>query len=126
MCWSSPRNPMHCFKHEAMEAVGVCAHCGRALCRGCVTSASATRLACSAECADALGRDEQVMQQLLRRSTQSVRASAFYCYLCGGLCAGTAVAAWFMLPVPFLIWFTAASAVAFLISGIWYSRSARK
>ena len=57
---------------------------------------------------------------------QSARASAFYCYLCGGLCAATAVAAWFLLPVPFLIWFTAASAAALILSGVWYSRSARK
>ena len=117
---------MHCFKHEAVEAVGVCAHCGRAVCRDCIVSASAPQLACSAECAAALGRNEETMQQLLRKSTQGARASAFYCYLCGGLCAATAVAAVFMLPVPFLIWFTAASAVAFILSGVWYSRSARK
>jgi hypothetical protein len=63
---------------------------------------------------------------ILQQSVRSAQASAFYCYLCGGLSAGAAVVAWFMLPSPFLIIFTGACAVALTLSGIWYSRAARK
>jgi len=63
---------------------------------------------------------------MLQRSAQSARASAFYCYISGGLSAGAAVAAWFMLPSPFLIYFTAACAVVLILSGIWYQRGAKK
>jgi len=53
---------------------------------------------------------DQAMQMILQRSAQSARASAFYCYVSGGLSAAAAVVAWFMLPSPFLILFTGACA----------------
>jgi hypothetical protein len=53
------------------------------------------------------------------------KASAFYCYLCGGLSAGAAVAAWFMLPSPFLIYFTGACALVLFAAGFWYGRGAK-
>lgn len=66
------------------------------------------------------------MQMILQRSAQSARASAFYCYISGGLSAAAAVVAWFMLPSPFLICFTAGCAVVMILSGIWYQRGAKK
>jgi hypothetical protein len=36
------------------------------------------------------------------------------------------VVAWFILPSPFLILFTAGCSVVLLLSGIWYGRTARK
>jgi hypothetical protein len=83
-------------------------------------------MVCSGECGEALSRGERGMELILRNSMQSAQASAFYCYLCGALSAGAAVAAWRMLPSPFLIWFTAGCAVALIASGVWYSRIARK
>ena len=65
------------------------------------------------------------MQLLLQKSVQNARASAFYCYLCGGLSLGAAVAAHFLLPLPFLIYFAAASGIVFVLSGIWYGRTAK-
>jgi hypothetical protein len=118
-----------CFKHNPTEAVAVCAHCGRALCPDCIHERDAARLACSPACAEALNRADAVVSQLsainqqLRRNSQ---ASAFYCYLCAGLSAGAAVVAWFMLPSPFLILFTAGCAVVLVLSGIWHDRAARK
>ena len=124
---------MKCFKHQTAEAVAICAYCGRALCPDCIQSPTAARVVCSNDCTAALARKAEtfshlssVSQQLLQKSVQSLRASAFYCYLCGGLSAGAAVAAWFMLPLPFLIYFAAACAVALIVSGIWYSRAAKK
>ena len=116
---------MKCLKHS-IEAVAVCAYCGRALCPDCVPSPATARMVCSNNCATALERNEQVLQLLLEKSAQNARASAFYCYLCGGLSAAAAVAAWFMLPSPFLIYFTGACSVALILSGIWYGRGVKK
>ena len=99
---------MKCTKRSA-EAVSVCAYCGRALCNGCIQSPTAPRMVCSEGCAAAL-----------------TRASAFYCYVSGGLSATAAVVAWFMLPSPFLILFTGAYAVVLIASGIWYGRGAKR
>ena len=134
-----------CQIHNA-EATGVCAYCGRGLCPKCleqratvqpsVHAATRTahagvrefpaRLACSDECATALSEEATALRRLLLQSLQNARASAFYCYLCGGLSAAGAVVAYFMLPSPFLIMFTAGCAVALILSGFWYGRSARK
>ena len=117
---------MKCFKHNATDAVAVCAYCGRALCAGCVPPPAALRMVCSADCANALSRDGKAIQMILQQTVHSAQASAFYCYLCAGLSAGAAVVAWFMLPSPFLILFTAGCAIALTLSGIWYGRAARK
>jgi hypothetical protein len=116
---------MRCAAHEA-EAVGVCAYCGRGICPACVRPSASPRLVCSEPCAVALTRADQALDLLLQKSLQSARASALYSYLCGGLSAAGAVGAWFYLPVPFLIWFTAGCSLVFIASGIWYSRIARK
>ncbi|MDD5141569.1 MAG: hypothetical protein PHY43_15070 [Verrucomicrobiales bacterium] len=116
---------MKCFKHQT-EAVAVCAYCGRALCADCVPSPAAQRMVCSDACTIALTRADMAMDLILQKSLQSARASAFYSYLCGGLSAAGAVGAWFYLPVPFLVWFTAGCSVVFITSGIWYGRIARK
>lgn len=83
-------------------------------------------MVCSNDCASALAREGKVIQLLLDKSTQSARASAFYCYLTGGLSAAAAVAAWFMLPSPFLIYFTGGCAGVLILSGIWYQRGAKR
>src|SRR5580658_3713044 len=118
---------MKCFKHD-VEAVAVCPYCGKALCAPCATAttSAAPRLACSEECASALTRNERALEMLLQKSRQSARANSVYCYLCGALSGGGAVAAYYYLPVPMLIWFLAASAVALIISGAWFGRGAGK
>ena len=117
---------MKCFRHNASEAVAICACCGRALCVECTASESVGRITCSSDCATALAANTKAIQLLLDKSAQSAQASAFYCYLTGGLSAGAAVAAWFMLPSPFLIYFTAACALALFAAGFWHGRVARK
>jgi hypothetical protein len=116
---------MKCAKHHA-DAVAVCAYCGRALCGDCVSSPAATRMVCSNDCATALARNEQAIQLILQKSLQSLRASAFYCFLCGGLSAAAAIVAWFMLPSTFLILFTSGCAVTLIASGVWYVWTAKK
>jgi hypothetical protein len=116
---------MKCFKHHAVEAVGVCAFCGRALCPECASPGLSSPLACSNDCAEKLARQAGAIQTLLARSGQSAQASALYCYLSGGLSAGAAVAAWFLLPSPFLVWFSAGCALALISAGFWHGRVAR-
>jgi hypothetical protein len=116
---------MKCAAHHA-EAVAVCAYCGRALCANCLKPSATRRAVCSDDCAAALARDDRAMRLILQKSVQSARAGAFYCYLCGALSAATAVGAWFYLPLPFLILFTAGCSVVFIASGFWYGRIARK
>jgi len=117
---------MKCFKHNTVDAVAVCTYCGRALCADCVPSQTAARIACSTRCEAALLHSEEAVKLLLHKSVQSAKASAFYCYLTAGLSAAAAVAAWFMLPSPFLIYFTGACALVLFAAGYWYGRVARK
>jgi hypothetical protein len=117
---------MKCLKHSSSDAVAVCAYCGRALCPECILAADAPRLACSSKCAEALSHAEQALGTILQQSARNAQASAFYCYLCGGLSAAAAIVAWFILPSPFLILFTAGCAVVLILSGLWYGRAARK
>jgi hypothetical protein len=113
---------MKCFTHKTADAVALCAYCGRALCPDCIQSPPPKRLICSENCGTALAHQENVLQSLLNKSAQSARASAFYCYLCSGLSAAAAIAAWFMLPSLFLIYFTAGCAVVLGAAGFWYGR----
>ena len=126
LCRLSTVEPMKCFNHQTREAIAVCAYCGRSLCAACIPSATAARIVCSSECETGLARDAKAVQLLLDKSAQSARASAFYCYLCSALSAGAAIAAWYMLPSPFLIYFTAACALVLWAAGFWYGRVARK
>jgi len=116
---------MKCFKHKT-DAIAVCAYCGRAMCETCADSPSAPRMICSTACGIALAQQDRGIQSILQKSVQGLKASAFYCYLCGGLSAGAAIVAWFMLPSTFLILFTGACAVVLFASGIWYTIVSRK
>jgi len=117
---------MKCFKHHAADAVAVCAYCGRAICPDCVTSPLAVRIVCSNACEVAQTREGKVIQLLLDKSAQTAKASAFYCYLTAGLSAAAAIAAWFILPSPFLIYFTGGCAVVLGAAGFWYGRVAKQ
>jgi hypothetical protein len=116
---------MKCPTHQS-EATGVCVYCGQAMCPECRKFSAAQRFVCSEQCSAALARADQAVDLLLQKSAQTARASAFYSYLCGALSAAGAIGAWFYLPVPFLIWFTAGCSVVFILSGVWYSVIARR
>ena len=108
---------MKCLTHNS-EAVGICAYCGRALCADCAKPGATERMTCSNNCAAALARNDKALQLILQKSLQSARASSFYSFLCGGLSLAGAVGAYFYLPVPFLIWFTAGCGAVFIASGL--------
>jgi hypothetical protein len=96
------------------------------MCKQCADVAGTARLACDDGCAAALTRHDYALEVLLEKSLQSARANSVYYYLCGALCAGATVAAWYWLPVPFLMWFLGTTAVALIISGAWFGRVARR
>jgi len=114
-----------CVKHNT-EAIGICAYCGRALCESCVGAAPVPRLTCSEACALALARAERTVEEIRERGMQNLRASALYCYLCGGLSASAAVAAWYFLPAPFLVYFAGGCSLVLIVSGLWYDRLGRE
>src|SRR5215813_13419543 len=66
---------MKCLAHKS-EAIGVCAHCGRAVCPDCVQGANTSRLVCSTACAEALPRGEADMQLIIHQAVQNAKASA--------------------------------------------------
>ncbi len=115
---------MKCLKHQATDAVAICAYCGRALCLECVESLDAPRLTCSQACHEGLAQSDRALHLIVEQNLRTAKASAFYCYLCAGLSAAAAVVAWFMLPSPFLILFTGGCALALFVAGFWYARSA--
>ena len=117
---------MKCFNHRSADAFAICRNCGKALCPDCILPNARAAIACSSDCTAVLAQDSKRLQLLLDKSAQSASASAFYCYLTAALSAGAAAAAWFMLPSPFLIYFTGACAVALAVSGFWHSRVARR
>jgi hypothetical protein len=116
---------MRCQQHD-LDAVGVCAWCGRGVCRKCVEGAGPLRLTCSPDCATALARQAGVLESLLERSRQTARANSVNYYVSGAVAAGATIAAWFWLPSPLLMWFTGVSAAALMVSGFWLGRVARK
>jgi hypothetical protein len=116
---------MKCTAHQ-IEAVAVCAYCGRALCADCAKPSATQRMVCSENCANTLARNDAAMQLILQKNLQNARASAFYSFLCGGLSAAGAIGAHFYLPSPFLIWFCGGCSFVFIASGIWYARIAQK
>lgn len=117
---------MKCFQHNAADAVAVCAYCGKAICLDCIASPNAARMVCSQHCASALTREGKIIELLLAKSSQNARASAFYCYLTAGLSAAAAIVAWFILPSPFLIYFTGGCAAVLTAAGLWYGRVAKQ
>jgi len=97
-------------------------HCGlRVLRAGAVsrmyTSPAAARIVCSTDCAAMLVRNDDAIQLLLRKSQQSARASASTVTSPPDFRAVAAVGAWFMLPSPFLIYFTGGCSLVCLRRG---------
>ncbi len=115
---------MKCLSHKS-EAVGVCSWCGRGVCPECLPATARPRLVCSTGCEASLTRQERAIQSILQKSLQSLRASAFYCFLCGIISLVAGIVAYYTLPSNFLIGFCGACGIALICSGVWYSRVAR-
>lgn len=74
---------MKCQRHNE-EACGVCANCGRAICRGCVSTSETARLACSAACEFALQRRDELFQLLYDKMAKGNSVAGWFCFLAGG------------------------------------------
>jgi hypothetical protein len=53
---------MECFAHAGVNAVGVCRHCGKAVCRGCAID-RVGGLTCSEACAAAVGEAGEITER---------------------------------------------------------------
>src|SRR5258708_27948375 len=95
-CLSVPTDHcMKCLTHTSVDAVGICAYCGQALCLDCLSKPATKPLTCSPQCAEAVSRNEKALESILHQTLRSAQASAFYCYICAALSAGAAIVAWF-------------------------------
>jgi hypothetical protein len=117
---------MKCSTHHE-EATAICAHCGRAVCSSCSQVTSSQRTACSDTCAQALAKADRAIDTILGRGIQMARASAYGCYLCGGLLVAFAIYAHRSYPQIRLAQLLAGvMGLALIVFGIWYHRAARK
>jgi hypothetical protein len=114
---------MKCFNHNNVDAVGICASCGKALCSSCLVAGS-PECACSTECADFSLERRRQFALMSRRHRTSQLASEIACYSLGiifvvvGLLLGVSLT-WFMTAwaVP--------PGIALIVMGFFYRRSRR-
>ncbi len=116
---------MKCSTHN-VEANGVCAYCGRAVCSQCSSLETGQRTACSLACSAALGKEEAVVELILKKNVQGARATAMFCYLLGliFLISGLVMGIQTRQLVMFL--FLGLSGMGMMIGGIFYGRIAKK
>lgn len=112
---------MRCYRHREDRAIGICGHCGRAVCPACCDDSGA-RVACGAECRAQLLRDYRIRERLweeleIRRARAP--ASIFVYALFGLILLAVGIHA--SLTRPGLDYLTlAVSAVFFVMSwGAW-------
>jgi len=56
---------MHCFVHDGTEAIGVCKHCFKAVCRNCVRELP-FGIACSENCEQGVNENNHLTERALR------------------------------------------------------------
>jgi hypothetical protein len=115
---------MKCFKHGAVDAVGVCKHCNKGLCRECaveVAGSLSCRGACEAQVALVNRLAVQAGSSYGKTSRAYLRATAMY----------------FLLAIVFLVFafqqqgtylriFLIIMAAVFAVGGAFYFRSSRE
>ena len=67
---------MRCSKHPKTEVIGICMHCGRAVCLDCVATTRSERLTCSQECAE-------IIDAVYRRQRVGRAAFTWLCIITG-------------------------------------------
>jgi hypothetical protein len=76
---------MNCNTHTDRTALSVCVNCGAAMCKDCCKRTPANKLVCSSECAAASNVMDEAIATITSRSGKSSRATAWFCWLAGGL-----------------------------------------
>lgn len=115
---------MRCSVHNA-EAIGICVHCGVALCPSCAIKTDNGRLTCSPKCEEAIATEEYVLKTILTKTTKGYHVNAFFCFLLGGLWIVFAVLAVFFNIWPVAI-FLGVMAIGYIIGGFAYRRAEKK
>jgi hypothetical protein len=83
---------MQCWSHSDVTAVATRVNCGRALCRGCVSSSPPSVAACGAECLTLATELRATIHATGRKATRSSNASARFVWIMSGVYAIVGVA----------------------------------
>jgi hypothetical protein len=116
---------MICGAHSDRQAVALCVNCGIGMCGSCAQKSARGKYVCSGECAHAANLTDEAMAALTSRTQRSAKATAWFCWLLGGLCAPLGALALFGEDKFLAVYLLGASAV-FLFVGTWYGRIAAK
>ena len=117
---------MKCYTHNQDDAVAVCVHCGRAVCKTCATPSPSGRLVCSPVCASASRQTEEFVAGTRNKSVRSARTSAYFCYGIGILFVIGAVAFHLDIHAWPLTLFVSTAGIGFIITGASYMRVAKR
>ena len=117
---------MKCF-NDGMDAVAVCCHCGKALCRDCASSGADGRMVCSAICAEALEKSQKASKANAEVTRKSTQVTANSCVVLGaGLIALVGI---LHLSVPesdsMGVLYFSGFGLVFIIAGLRYRSSAK-
>ena len=118
---------MKCYNHEDREAVAICAHCGKALCRECVTTAMESRLVCSEYCAGRVAADLEIIAAGRNKNLRQSKAGAYFFFVVGCVFAIAGVYNFLLPQLRNLgIFLLAATGVFFLGGVMFYKAATRK
>lgn len=108
---------MKCFLC-GVEALAVCAYCGKALCKSCLTSTSTQQVVCSERCQQALAEGEHIMKSLFRSKLNMTKVLVVLLFSLGALLVVTSlVVGIHENGPPMAILYFGLSGLAFLLAG---------
>ena len=116
---------MVCGSHSERQAAALCVSCGVGLCGGCVQKSAKGRSVCSPECANFANVTDEAMAMLSSRTQRGTKATAWFCWLLGGLFAILGLLA-LVGGDKFLATYLLAPSVIFFFTGTWYGRIAKR
>ena len=70
---------MYCFNHEEKSASGICAFCGKAICKDCINFSKFQQLACSPTCASKSSNLSETIEQISSKTNSGCIVAAWYC-----------------------------------------------
>lgn len=76
---------MNCFNHSGVVACGVCANCGRAICKECLHPNLSEKVLCSAKCSEQAELSEKSVMLTLKKAKDGAHVSAWYMFGTGAI-----------------------------------------
>ena len=72
---------MKCYNHDNNDAVAICAHCGKALCRNCTSLISEDKIVCGKECADQVFYEVEMLKTIRKKTLSQNKAGAYAMFI---------------------------------------------